>query len=103
MKIKTSLKHVSLLLLTLLGLSHSAFYDCLLELKPLRSDEAALALIKSAHSQKLKFSSECLETVLRKNFFLSSDYLLTQYYPKTTIDTELILRNVGAEVKRDQD
>ncbi len=69
----------------------------------LRSDVDSLAKIKEAHAQKFKFSSECLEIVLRKNFFQSSEYLINEYYPKTSIDTELIVKNIGNEVKRNQD
>lgn len=59
-----------------------------------------LALVKQAHAEKLKFSSECLEILLKKNFFLSSEYLLNEYYPRTSIDTEVIVRNVAADLRR---
>jgi hypothetical protein len=63
-----------------------------------------LAKIKRAHIEdKMKFSSECLEILLKKNFFVSSEYLLNDYYPKTSIDTEVIVKNVAADVKRSQD
>ena len=83
--------------------SKAAFYDCLSNLSTLKSDVDSLAKIRVAHSQKFKFSSECLEIVMRKNFFTSSEYLISEYYPKTTIDTELIVKNIGNEVKRNQD
>lgn len=60
-------------------------------------------MIKDAHTQKFKFPSECLEILLKKNFFLTSEYLLSEYYPHTSIDTEVIVRNVAQEIKRSQD
>ena len=82
-------------------LASAAFYDCHGELGGLKSDIDGLDKIKIAHlTDKFKFSSECLEILLKKNFFLSSEYLLNDYYPKTSIDTEVIVRNVAAEVKR---
>lgn len=98
--------YVSVLVATalILGLSQAAFYDCAGELGGLRSDVDGLAKVKKAHLEdKFKFSSECLEILLKKNFFLSSEYLLNDYYPKTSIDTEVIVRNVAADVKRSQD
>jgi len=44
-----------------------------------------------------------LEVLLKKNFFLASEYLINDYYPKTSIDTEVIVRNVAADIKRSQD
>jgi hypothetical protein len=41
--------------------------------------------------------------LLKKNFFLASEYLINDYYPKTSIDTEVIVRNVAADIKRSQD
>lgn len=58
---------------------------------------------KVAHQSLFKFSSECLEVLLKKNFFLTSEYLINDYYPKTSIDTEVIVRNVAADIKRSQD
>ena len=85
----------------LLALSKAAFYDCQGELSGLKSDVEGLAKVKKAHLEdKFKFSSECLEILLKKNFFLSSEYLLSDYYPKTSIDTEIIVRNVAADIKR---
>lgn len=70
----------------------------------MRADVEGLAKVKKAHVEdKMKFSSECLEILLRKNFFLSSEYLLNEYYPKTSIDTEVIVKNVAAELRRSQD
>lgn len=93
-------QYVSLMLL--LGLTQAAFYDCSGLL--VKSDIESLALVKKAHTiDRLKFSSECLEVLLMKNFFLSSEYLLDEYYPKTSIDTEVIVRNVANDIKRSQD
>jgi hypothetical protein len=94
--------YVSLLLFA--TVVQGAFYDCARHLGYLRSDAEGLGLVKRAHQdEKYKFSSECLELLLKKNFYESSEYLLNEYYPKTSIDTEVILRNVAADVKRQQD
>jgi len=91
--------YVSTLLL-LLGMTQAAFYDCHKELGVLSSDQEALSKVKNAHQIRLKFSSECLEVLLKKNFFLASEYLISDYYTKTSIDTEVIVRNVAADLKR---
>lgn len=52
---------------------------------------------------QMKFSSQCLEIVLKKNFFKTGEFLIDEYYPKTSIDTEIIVRNVANEIKRSQD
>ena len=90
--------YVSMALLLTVG--RAAFLDCTGRLGSLRADQEALALVKQAHADKLKFSSECLELLLKKNFFQTSEYLLAEYYPKTSIDTEVIVRNVARDVKR---
>jgi hypothetical protein len=41
--------------------------------------------------------------VLKKNFFKTGEYLIDEYYPKTSIDTEIIVRNVANDIKRNQD
>ncbi len=97
-----SLLYVSIAALTV-GVSNCAFYDCPKELSGLRSDQDALSKVKAAHQSLFKFSSECLEVLLKKNFFLTSEYLINDYYPKTSIDTEVIVRNVAADIKRSQD
>jgi hypothetical protein len=99
-----STRTIALLGMVLLSVTvQGAFYDCQKELSGLRSDTDALAKVKAAHGEKYKFSSECLEILLKKNFFLSSEYLLSDYYPKTSIDTEVILKNVASDLKRSQD
>lgn len=50
----------------------------------------------------MKFSSECLEILLKKNFFESSEFLINEYYPKTSIDTEIIVKNVAEDLKKNQ-
>ena len=95
--------HVLGLLALCIILSHAAFYDCDTELTQLTSDEKSLSKIKQAHDSKLKFSSSCLEILLKKNFFLSSEYLLDNYYKNTSIDTEVIVKNVANDIKRNQD
>lgn len=99
---KSSCNVSILALIFLLGtvVVKAAFYDCHGDLSGLRSDRDALAKVRAAHSEKYKFSSECLEILLKKNFFLTSEYLLADYYPKTSIDTEVILRNVANDIKR---
>ena len=83
----------------------SSFYNCDRDLSGLKSDSDALSLIKSAveGDQQYKFSSECLEILLRKNFWDSATYLLDEYYPNTSIDTEVIAKKVQDDVKRQQD
>ena len=83
----------------LLGFVQGAFYECAKHLGDLQSDYQALSKIKQAHIDKYKFSSECLEVILKKNFFETADYLMNDYYPKTSIDTEIIVRNVAKEIK----
>ena len=61
-----------------------AFAECDKVLDPITADSEALALIKGMHeSKEYKFSSQCLEIVLRKNFIETADYMLTEYYPNT--------------------
>lgn len=77
--------------------------DCSNTLGVTQDDNSALTIIKQVHEAKeFKFSSECLEILLKKNFMESADYLLEQYYPKTQIDTEVIVRSVVSDVKRQQ-
>ena len=60
------------------------FAECDKVLEPVTGDSAALTLIKDMHEAKThKFSSQCLEIVLRKNFMETADYLLSEYYPNT--------------------
>jgi len=47
-------------------------------------DSTALNYVKEVHAAKeFKFSSECLEILLKKNFMLAANFLLEEYYPKT--------------------
>ena len=43
-----------------------------------------------------------MEILLKKNFINAADYLLESYYPETSIDTEIIVRSVADDVKRQQ-
>ncbi len=96
-------KYVLALALLALTSVSAAFYDCIQNIQPLKSDTEALALIKTAFTQKLKFPSQCLEILLKKNFLQTGEYLINEYYPKTSIDTEVIVKNVANEIKRSQD
>lgn len=47
----------------------TAFLDCTEKLEPMLDDGSALTYIKEVHdSKKFKFSSSCLEILLKKNF-----------------------------------
>ncbi len=50
-------KYVLALALLALTSVSAAFYDCIQNIQPLKSDTEALALIKTAFTQKLKFPS----------------------------------------------
>ena len=76
-----------------------SFADCDALLEPITTDKAALEKIKTLHDSKdFKFSSQCLETVLRRNFMDTAIYLLTDYYPNTQIDTEVIVKSVASDI-----
>lgn len=60
-------------------------------------------MVEKAHKDKMKFSSECLEILLKKNYYDASDYLLDNYYGNTNIDTEIIVKSVANDIKRNQD
>ena len=51
-----------------------------------------------AHADEMKFSSECFEQLLKRNFMQAAEYLLNEYYPSTSIDTEIVVRSVVNEV-----
>ena len=90
-------------LLQLAG-AQQPFLDCRGKLGGYLDDGSALTFVKDVHEAKqFKFSSECLEILLKKNFVRAADFLLEQYYPKTAIDTEIIVRSVASDVKRQQD
>ena len=77
--------------------------DCGNTLATYVDDTQALDYIKQViDSKQYKFSSECLEVLLRKNFRASADFLLENYYPKTQIDTEVIVKSVAEDVQRQQ-
>ena len=60
-------------------------------------------MVMQGHADGLKFSSECLELLLKKNLMSASEYLLNEYYPDTNIDTEITVRSVANEIQRSQD
>ena len=79
------------------------FFDCQAELQPLLSDQAALDKVKQVHVEgKQRFSSECLEILMKKNFLGASNYLIDSYYPSTRIDTDIIVKKVEADITRQQ-
>ena len=79
--------------------SLAAFADCDSALESITEDKAALEKIKALHdSKEWKFSSQCLESVLKRNFMETVTYLLTDYYPNTQIDTEIIVKSVAADI-----
>ena len=77
------------------------FFDCKNNLAAIFNDAEALDVIITAHTElKKKFSSGCLEFLLKQNFMETVDYLLDNYYPGTSIDTEIIVRSVANDVQR---
>ena len=46
-----------------------------------------------------KFSSECLELLLERNFIDAAEYLIENYYPSTQIDTEVIIKAHAEKTK----
>ena len=79
------------------------FAECDKVLEPVNLDADALNLFKTMNDEKThRFPSQCLEIVLRKNFMDTANYLLTDYYPNTQIDTEIIVKSVAADIKKQQ-
>ena len=98
-----SIKLVSSLCLLQGANSLASFADCDSVLGPVTTDESALEKIKALHeSKEWKFSSQCLETVLKRNFMDTATYLLTDYYPNTQIDTEVIVKSVASDIEKKQ-
>ena len=83
--------------------SSLGFYQCKDALKEIKSDREALLTVMQAHVDGFKFSSECLELMLKKTYMNASEYLLNEYYPNTNIDTEIIVRSVANDIQRSQD
>jgi len=78
--------------------------NCIEVFKDLKSDQEVLALIVHAREeQNLKFSSECLELLFKRNYLDASEYLLENYYNGTSIDTEIILKSAANYIQRKQD
>ena len=91
---------LALVLLLSLGSAQKPFLDCKGTLGSVVSDTKALDYVKEVHEAKqFKFPSECLTILLQKNFEASANYLLEEYYSKTQIDTEVIVRAVSSDVK----
>lgn len=75
--------------------------DCKKTLSHLSSDESALAVVKKGHKEDgFKFSSTCLDILLRKSFKEAAEYLQANYYPTTNIDTEVIVRKVTQDIQK---
>ena len=86
-----------------LASAQQPFLDCAGTFSGYLDDSSTLEYIKGVHEAKqFKFSSECLELLLKRNFAQSADYLMDEYYPSTQIDTEIIVNAVQADVKRQQ-
>ena len=75
------------------------FFPCKDELALISSDSQAYDMVEKAYvKDKMKFSSECLEILLKKNYMNASEYLMENYYPKTSIDTEIIVKSVAQDI-----
>ena len=80
--------------------SAAQFYNCKVEVPEFKTDYKALETIMQAHADDFRFSSQCLELLLKRNYMQASEYLLNEYYPNTNIDTEIIVRTVANDVQR---
>lgn len=100
------MKAIKLLAGVLLAQSTEAlapFAECDKVLDSVSLDNDALNLLKTMNDEKThRFSSQCLEIVLKKNFMDTANYLLTDYYPSTQIDTEIIVKSVAADIAKQQ-
>jgi len=83
--------------------ANNYFFPCKQELSKETNDRQALVTIMQAHADGYRFSSECLELVLLRNYMDTVEYLLNEYYPSTNIDTEITVRSVANEIQRQQD
>lgn len=65
----------------------------------------ALNMVKQSRRENkhLKFSSECLEILLKRNYIETAENLLETYYQGTNIDTDIIVKSVAQEVQHLQD
>ena len=43
-----------------------------------------------------------MEILLHKNFLNAANYLIDEYYPQTRIDTDIIVKKVDADIRRQQ-
>ena len=91
---------LALTVLLSLASAQKPFLDCKGTLGNVVSDTTALNYVKEVHEAKqFKFPSECLTILLQKNFEASANFLLEEYYSKTQIDTEVIVRAVSSDVR----
>jgi len=74
------------------------FYDCKSKLETVKDSLKAFDMIKQAKSNKNKFSSECLELLLMRNYMKAARFLIDEYYPQTSIDSEIIVKRVASEI-----
>ena len=59
-------------------------------------------MVKQVHAdKKFRFSSECLDILLRRNLLKASEYLMEEVYPKS-VDTEIIVKQVTSEIEKKQ-
>jgi hypothetical protein len=82
--------------------SNAAFFNCQEKLASVKVDSEALSIITKAFTNKFKFASECLELIIQRNFYETGEFLINDYYTKTAIDTELIVKKAIQDVKRNQ-
>lgn len=79
------------------GALAAPFYDC-----AAATTEMTDSVLKAyLEANSFKFSSECLDTLLRRQYFVTAEFLLDSYYPNTQIDTEVTIQGVIKDAKRD--
>ena len=78
------------------------FFDCETALDHVDKDEDALPKLQRAIAAGGKLSSACLTYLLERNFLQTSQHLIEEYYPSTTIDTELLVKSAMREVEKKQ-
>ena len=85
------------------AIAQASFFDCQASLVSAATDEAAFDLVSAAMAQDFKFSSACLEFLLRRNFIKTSKMLIVQYYhPQTQIDTSVLVNQAIRETEKRQ-
>ena len=69
------------------GAIAASFYDC-----ATATTEMSDSVLKAhLEANSFKYSSDCLDTLLRRQYFETAEYLLDTYYPNTQIDTEVTI------------